>query len=107
MADPDSILNFYKEAMELRNRFPSIARGEVTYYPDGNSNYICVITKEYKDEKITIVFNMDCFEQVVVLDKDTLGFSELVGELYANGGEFSYNENGDLVMPGQSIAIFK
>lgn len=107
MADEESILNYYKEAMELRNRFPSIARGKVTYYPEGNNNYICVITKEYEGEKITIVFNMDSFEQTVTLDKATLGFTELVGELYAAGGEFSFDDNGNLVMPGQSIAIFK
>ena len=106
-ADANSILNYYKEAMELRNRFPSIARGTVTYYPEGQNNYICVITKEYEGEKITIVFNMDTFDQVVTLDKNTLGFTELVGELYASGGEFSFNDDGALVMPPQSIAIFK
>lgn len=105
--DAGSILNYYKAAMELRNRFPSIARGTVTYYPQGQNNYVCVITKEYQGEKITIVFNMDTFEQVVTLDKDTLGFSKLVGELFAAGGEFSYNSDGALVMPPQSIAIFK
>ena len=105
--DKNSILNYYKEAMELRNRFPSIARGDVKYYPEGQNNYICVITKEYQGEKITIVFNMDTFEQTVTLDKATLGYSELVGELYASGGAFSYNESGALVMPPQSIAIFK
>ena len=107
MADESSILNYYKEAMELRNRFPSIARGKVTYYPEGQNNYICVITKGYQDEKITIVFNMDTFEQKVTLDKDTLGFSELVGELYATDGEFSFDESGAIIMPPQSIAIFK
>ena len=105
--DKDSIINYYKAAMELRNRFPSIARGEVTYYPEGQNNYICVITKEYQGEKITIVFNMDTFEQVVTLDKEALGYKELVGELYASGGSFSFGENGALVMPPQSIAIFK
>ncbi|MBO5110857.1 MAG: alpha-amylase [Clostridia bacterium] len=105
--DADSILNYYKKAMELRNRFPSIARGTVTYYPEGQNNYICVITKEYQAEKITIVFNMDSFEQTVTLDKDTLGYNKLVGELYAAGGEFSFDASGALVMPPQSIAIFK
>ena len=107
MSDSESILNYYKEAMELRNRFPSIARGTVTYYPEGQNNYICVITKEYQGEKLTIVFNMDSFEQAVSLDKEALGYSELVGELYASGGKFTYNEDGELVMPPQSIAIFK
>ena len=107
MADSGSILNYYKEAMELRNRFPSIARGLVTYYPEGQNNYICVITKEYEGEKITIVFNMDTFEQTVVLDKAVLGFSELVGELYASDGELKLSDDGTLIMPAQSIAILK
>ena len=107
MEDANSILNYYKEAMELRNRFPSIARGTVTYHPEGQNNYICVITKEYQDEKITIVFNMDTFEQTVTLDQNALGYTELVGELYASDGKFSFNESGELVMPPQSIAIFK
>ena len=106
-ADSGSILNYYKAAMELRNRFPSIARGTVTYYPEGQNGYICVITKEYQGEKITIVFNMDTFEQTVTLNKDMLGYTELVGELYATGGEFSFDESGALVMPPQSIAIFQ
>ena len=50
---------------------------------------------------------MDTFEQVVTLDQAKLGYTELVGELYASGGEFSYDESGALVMPPQSIAIFK
>ena len=107
MADENSIINYYKEAMELRNRFPEIARGTVTYHPEGQNNYICVITKEYQGEKITIVFNMDTFEQTVSLDKDMLGYTELVGALLASGGEISFNESGELVMPPQSIAIFK
>ena len=107
MADENSIINYYKEAMELRNRFPEIARGTVKYYPEGQNNYICVITKEYQGEKITIVFNMDTFEQTVSLDNDMLGYTELVGSLLASGGEISFNESGELIMPPQSIAIFK
>ena len=106
-ADPGSILNYYKEAMELRNRFPSIARGEVTYYPEGQNGYICVITKEYEDEKITIVFNMDTFDQTVTLDQATLGYTELVGELQTTDGKITVTEDGKIVMPPQSIAIFK
>jgi hypothetical protein len=50
---------------------------------------------------------MDTFEQVVTLDQNALGYSELVGELFAAGGEFTFDETGALVMPPQSIAIFK
>ena len=103
-----SILNYYKKAMQLRNMFPSIARGKVEYHPEGQNNYICVITKTYQDEKITIVFNLDSFEQTVSLDQSSLGFTELVGELYAtNDGIAKYNGNGEVVLPPHSIVIFK
>jgi glycosidase len=105
--DADSILNYYKTAMQLRNRFPSIARGKVTYYPEGQNSYVCVLTKEYEDEKITIVINMDAFGQKVTLDAATLGYKELVGELYAAGGEAAFDDTGALMMPPQSIVILK
>ena len=88
--------------------FPSIARGKVEYHPEGQNNYICVITKTYQDEKITIVFNLDSFEQTVSLDQSSLGFTKLVGELYAtNDGIAKYNGNGEVVLPPHSIVIFK
>lgn len=104
-ADETSILNYYKKAMELRNRFPSIARGKVTYYPTDNG-YICIITKEYNDEKITIVFNMDTFDQTINYNFANLGCAEFVDGLYATGGQCVYDGQGTLTMPPQSIAIF-
>ena len=108
MADENSILNYYKAAMRLRNAFPSIARGTVENHSDGQSSYICVITKTYLDEKITIVFNLDSFEQNVTIDYAALGCSEIVGELYVdNSAKATYDGTGNLTMPPQSIVILK
>ena len=106
-ADENSILNYYKHAMKIRNTFPSIARGTVENHSDGQSNYVCVITKTYKDEKITIVFNLDTFEREVTLDKETLGFNEIVGELYTTSDKTAHLENNVLYMPAQSIIILE
>ncbi len=107
MKDEMSILSYYKEAMELRNRFPSIARGEVTDYSNEQNGYICVITKTYKDEKITIVFNLDTFAQEITINQDVLGCTELVGQLLTTEEEAVYDGNGSLTMPPQSIVILK
>lgn len=108
LEDENSILNYYKQAMKLRNMFPSIARGEVKYYPENQNNYICVITKTYNEEKITIVFNLDSFEQIVQLNVNELGFSKVVGELYAtNEGTVTFNKNGNLTLPPYSIVILQ
>lgn len=107
LEDENSILNYYKMAMRLRNAFPSIARGKVENHQiDGNS-YVCVVTKEYQDEKITIVINLDTFEQKITLSASELGFSEIAGELYAmDEGTASY-EDGELTLPPYSIIILK
>lgn len=105
--DPDSILNYYKQAMLLRNMFPSIARGEVEYFPDAENSYICTIKKTYKDETITIVFNLDSFEQTVAVDSSKLGFTELVGELRADTTSEVSWDGTTLHMPPYSIVIFK
>lgn len=104
-ADVNSILNYYKQAMELRNRFPAIARGRLEHHPVADNDYVCVITKTYQNEKITIVFNMDTFEQSVNINLASIGGDTFAGGLYAVGGKCSY-ENGVLKMPPQSIAIF-
>ena len=106
-SDPDSILNYYKQAMKLRNMFPSIARGEVEYHPEGQSNYVCVITKKYGDEKITIVFNLDTFEQSVTLDTATLGCTELAGQLLTSTSTEATWDGTTLKLPPQSIVILK
>ena len=87
--------------------FPSIARGKVEYLPEGQNNYVCVITKTYEDEKITIVFNLDSFEQEVALNPEKFGSASIVGELYAvNEGKAKLNGQS-LVMPPYSIVIMK
>jgi len=108
LADPGSIANYYKAAMELRNRFPSIARGTVEYFPEAGNNYVCVIRKTYGDEQITIVFNLDSFDQELTLDLETLGCSELVSELCSSDEvAIDYQGEGKFKMPPYSIAIFK
>ena len=105
-ADKSSILNYYKRAMQLRNMFPAIARGEVENFSPADNPYICVITKTYNDEKITIVYNLDEWEQTITLD-EALGCTEIVGDLYASGDAKAEYKDGKLVLPPYSIAILK
>lgn len=108
MADESSILNYYKQAMKLRNMFPSIARGEVEYIPVEGNSYLCVIRKTYGDEQITIVYNLDSFEQTLTIGDSLLGSGEVVGELYASdtGAKVEVGD-GSITLPPSSIVIFK
>ncbi len=108
LEDENSIINYYKNAMKLRNMFPSIARGRVENIPIEDNGYVCVIRKTYGDEKITIVFNLDSFEQTLQINDSLLGSGEIVGELYAvNEGRASTSNDGELTLPPYSIVIFK
>lgn len=104
-ADKNSILNYYKRAMQLRNMFPAIARGTVENHSPANNTYICIVTKTYGDEKITIVFNMDEWEQTA--DLSSLGCSEIVGDLYIDNSKKAEYKDGTLVLPPYSIVIMK
>lgn len=105
--DENSILNYYKQAMTLRNRFPAIARGTVEYFPEGQNNYICVVKKSYQDESIVIVINLDSFDQTVTLDKDALQVKKVVGELCVDVNTHVSLNGSELKLPPQSIAILK
>ena len=105
-ADENSILNYYKRAMQLRNMFPSIARGTVENFSPVDNSYICIVTKTYGDEKITIVYNLDEWEQSVTLDS-ALGCSEIVGDLYVDNSTEAEYKDGTLTLPPYSIVILK
>ena len=103
--DSASILNYYKRAMQLRNMFPAIARGDVENLSPEDNGYVCVITKTYNDEKITIVYNLDEWDQTVSIDP-SLG-SKIVGDLYASGDAKAEYKDRELKLPPYSIVILK
>ncbi len=106
--DEKSILNYYKQAMKLRNMFPSIARGTVENIPIEDNGYLCVIRKTYNDEKITIIYNLDSYEQTLEISGSMLGSGQVVGELYAsNDNAVVIVEEGSVKLPPYSIVIFK
>ena len=109
-ADPNSILNYYKAAMRLRNCFPSIARGRVENFSPAGNTYISILKKTWQDEAVIIVMNFDSFEQTVALES-TLGITEgIMGGLYAQdvSVEASYDAaTGSIVLPPYSIVILK
>jgi glycosidase len=106
--DKGSILNYYKQAMRLRNCFPSIARGEVENFSDGYSSYICVVRKTWQQERVVIVMNLDSFDQTVDLDMTKLGCSKLVAQLCADSSlKVQADDAGSVKMPPYSIAIFQ
>jgi glycosidase len=56
-SDPDSILNYYRRAVNFRNEFPEIARGTISFDEADLTDTTALVCKEYEGSKIYIAFN--------------------------------------------------
>ena len=109
--DPDSILSYYRSSMALRNANPEIARGstEVLSQFFDQSQYVCVFTRTWNGQTVTIAVNLDRdYEHQI--DLSSLSLSKgLTGSLCASGSNsVSYDKKtGSLTLPPYSYAILR
>ena len=96
-----SILNYYRQAMRLRNEFPLIARGapEVLESPDAN---VCLIEKTYKGDRLLIVINLSVDDITLTLPS---GYATLAGELQVWGA--ARLDGGQLLAPAYGIMLIQ
>lgn len=108
--DGNSIYNFYKQAILLRNCNPEIARGKVRSVREASDSDVCVITKEYNGNTIALAFNLS--EEEKTVDMSSLSEYGMNGELNISGllltkeGDAQLN-NKELTLPAYSMAIVK
>ncbi len=57
LADKVSLLNYYREIIKLKNKYPAIARGKVSTLDLGNAA-LCSYTSEYEGETVYIIHNV-------------------------------------------------
>ena len=101
--DPLSIYSYVKEAIRVRNSFPSITHGIVSVADDISLGRICAYTKEYQNEKVMIVLNIG--EEPADVDLSAYGeFSALKAVLNTNEESITL-KNASLHMPAYSIAV--
>lgn len=107
--DENSILNYEKKALSLRNRYPSIARGEIlvsqkdSKINESDETKLLVFDKKYQDERIRFVFNFSGYENESY-DLDGL---TLVDILLSDTDETQEVSNGKLIIPPYCIALLK
>ena len=106
LKDKNSILNYYKRALRLRNENPEIARGVIELVDslcDGNQ---AAITKSYNGSTIGIVYNTSDDDISVNIAGTVLSDMGIRGYLTLNNEKITLKD-GILVMPSQSICILK
>ena len=105
-ADENSILNFIKRCLRLRNENPEIARGEMALIPEVKDEAICAITKEYKDSKLVMLYNMSTEEKKVTVSKDTYKYQGIRGYASTDGSEVTLSDEM-VTLPPYSVVILK
>ena len=110
MEDGNSLYNFYKKVLLVRNQNPEIARGKIELIElDNEEKKLLFISKEYEASKIGIIFNFSTNSDLVV-DFKSQGFTEVTGQIVVDASEEVYigmQKNGSIKMPPLSIAIVK
>ena len=105
-ADPGSLLNYYREALALRARFPAIARGTSTVLPCSDEA-LCLIRREYEGETLLLIVNPSASWVRLAPMSLPEGFRTMAASLCANPAysvAFRPVRTG-LSMPPYSIAI--
>ena len=109
--DGNSIYQFVKQTIKLRNEYPEIARGTVKFEENISDDKVCVIKKTYGDSEILLVYNLAPESADVDLSGATVGEksgSELeIGGVLLTGTEEAVLQDGTLTMPGYSVVIVK
>lgn len=109
--DENSIYNYVKEVVKLRNIYPEIGRGDVEFLPEYSNDSVCVLKKSYEGSDVLLVFNLSEEAQNVDLSglevsgKDA---SELeMGGILLTDDEMISWENGVAQMPLYSVLVLK
>ena len=102
-ADENSLLQYIRHAMNLRNAVPAIARGTTTVLSSADPD-LCLLQRTYADETVTLVLNLSNEAKTVSVQA-----SELIGSLDANteaGDGIAYRD-GTLTLDAWGIAVLK
>ena len=107
--DGDSIYQFVKETIRLRNALPELARGTVAFEESCSNESICTIRKTYEGNELLLVYNLSA--ETAQMDIGTLSLNgtdkkSLAGVLLTGTEAITY-EKGSLSMPAYSVALLR
>ncbi|MCH5202549.1 MAG: hypothetical protein J1F17_05000, partial [Oscillospiraceae bacterium] len=106
LENKDSLLNFYKECIKIRNCNPGIARGTATALPDsfdagdGVDGYYLT----YKNDKYMVMHNLGSEKKTVEITEDLMSDYTISARLSAKDGEITI-DNNRLTMPAYSTIV--
>ena len=107
--DSNSIYNYVKDAILIRNQNPEIARGTVTFYEKSSNDSICVISKKYNDKEVLLAFNISAESHDVSLDGISINGKkaleqDILGTLLTGTDDVQKTDTG-YTMPAYSVMV--
>lgn len=106
LKDGNSLLNYYRHGLRLRNENPEIARGEIKKVDALCTDTYAVMTKTYEGSTIAIAINNTDEEISIPIVDSELSEMKIRGYLTLQGEEITLKD-GILTMPAKSICILK
>lgn len=100
----DSIFNYYRKAVRLRNENPEIARGTISAVDVGNAK-ISATKRTYNGNSVYVLINL-AGEKVNITLPEDCKISELRGYLSTNGKKATLKGNA-VTIPENGIVILK
>ncbi len=107
LKDNNSLVNYYKQIIRIKNLNPEIARGSVTAIDTGE-NFVCAYQSEYNGKKVYVIHNLANKENTknVTLEHNLFGNSEVEAYLSVKNENYKI-ENGKITLPSYSTIILK
>ena len=106
MEDENSIYNYYKKALRIRNTYPEIARGTVEPVTSITEKNLSAVMKTWEDDTIGIIYNSSKEAAQVSLKDVGMENRQGCNALTVDGSEVDA-ANGEIKMPPYSIVFLK
>ncbi len=105
-ADANSLLNFYKQMIALRNAEPALQTGDLSLL-SSNSNSVLSFTRTEGDEELLVVLNYSSSSQSIALNLDS--DSEWQEVYPATSGSITAASSGttSLLQPALSVEVYR
>lgn len=108
---PDSIYQYYKKVIKIRNQNPEIARGEVEYLESVSGDSFCVLKKTWEGSEVLLVFHTGAETAELDMSGIMVNGAEIsegnIRGALESGEERIVLSNGTITMPGYSVLVLK
>lgn len=92
LKNKDSLVNFYKRVIALRNQNPEIARGKMKAVEFADKTSVAGYVTEYQDSKVMVIYNLAGKTADVEIPEDTFKPQEVRGYLLAAADDAELEE---------------